>query len=288
MAFEDLMGKLTEWTVATEALAALGAQLALAVEGKTAPPEIDAALRAVSTAAGVGDLDEIPVPQRAMALGLVRTYLREANDLVDDPAREPGWRFTDPAILDGWGRASMSVPPMIKGLHPDLADISSFLDVGTGVGLLAVAATNVWPSAAVVGIDPWAPSLERARANVAGAGLDDRITLREQGLGDLGDVDTYDCVWIPSFFLPEDAIEKGLPAAVRALRPGGWLVVGRMRTRPEPLPAATNALHTLRSGGSDLDAARAEALVEAAGCVDVTTVAPGGVPLELVLGRRPA
>ncbi len=72
----------------------------------------------------------------------------------------------------------MMVPPMIAGANPALQDIASFLDVGTGVGQLAVAAAGLWPRATIVGIDVWQPSLERARANVAQAGLGERIELR--------------------------------------------------------------------------------------------------------------
>jgi len=104
------------------------------------------------------------------------------------------------------------IPAMIAGAHPDLAEVTSFLDVGTGVGLLAVAAAAVWPSATVVGIDPWETSLERARANVAGAGLDGRVTLRSQTMGSLHDVDAYDCAWIPTFFVTEAVLQEGLAA----------------------------------------------------------------------------
>jgi len=36
----------------------------------------------------------------------------------------------------------------------------------------------------------WEPSLERARGNVQGAGLADRITLRQEAASDISDVDT--------------------------------------------------------------------------------------------------
>ena len=51
MPFEDVMSTVMGWVTATEALAAVGAELSLAQNGQTAPPEIAAALRAVSTAA---------------------------------------------------------------------------------------------------------------------------------------------------------------------------------------------------------------------------------------------
>ena len=160
MAFEDVMGIVSRWMVATEAFAALGAELTLKQSGETAPPEIVAALRGVSVAAGIGDLDELTPPQQQMVAAMARTYIHQAADLLGDPARAAGWTFTDPAILDGWGRGSMMVPMLIAAT-PELREVERFLDVGTGVGLLAVSAAGVWPNATIVGIDRWDPSLER-------------------------------------------------------------------------------------------------------------------------------
>ena len=288
MAFEDVIGTVMGWSTATQALAALGAELALDLADEKAPPEIDAALRAVSTAGGIS-VDDLPPPQKAILLGIIQLTLRQALDIVAEPGRDAGWTFTDPVILDGWGRASGMVPMAIAASHADLAQVERFLDVGTGVGLLAVSAANVWPSSTIVGVDPWEPSLERARHNVSQAGLGDRITLRNQTIGAVDDVDTYDCAWIPTFFLTEPDLEQALPAVVNAMRPGGWIVLGRMRTRPNPLAEAASALETIRFGGANLDPKRAEELLTNAGCVDVHTAPPAGPsPLELVLGRRPA
>jgi len=289
MAVEDVMAAVQGWTTGTEALAALGAELTLAQTGEQAPTEIVDALRAVSTAAGLPDLSELPPPQRGMVIGLIRLYLHQSLDLLEDPAREPGWTYTDPVILDGWGRGSMLVPAFIAGAHPDLADIESFLDVGAGVGLLAVAAASVWPRAAIVGVDTWTPSLDRARANVADAQLADRITVRDQRAEHVDDVDAYDCIWVPTFFLSEQNLEDSMPVLFRALRPGGWFVLGRFRPAPDPLMEATASLRTIRSGGSDLDAKRAVELLEQAGCQSVHVVPPPGpMPMELVLAQKPS
>jgi len=289
MSFEDVMGAVMRWVTATEALAALGAELSLAQTGETARTEITTALRAVSTAAGVDDLADLAPPQRAMALSIIKTYLRQSIDVVDNPSREPGWRFTDPDILDGWGRGSSMVPTLIAASHPDLADVTSFLDVGTGVGLLAVAAASVWPSSTIVGIDHWPASLERARNNITQAGLDDRITVRQQSLGDLDDTDAYDCAWVPTFFVTEASLEAAMPALVRSLRTNGWIVLACMRSMPDPLAEAVATLRTIRAGGSVLDDKRLTELLEQAGCTSVhTVVPPGPAPMEFVLGQRPA
>jgi SAM-dependent methyltransferase len=287
MSFEDVMGAVSRWQVATEALAALGAELALKQSGDDAPSEVVDALRAVAVAAGLGDLDDLAPQQQAVAASIVRLIVREAAELLENPARQPGWTSTDPVILDGWGRGSMLVPMLIASSTPELREVDSFLDVGAGVGLLAVAAANVWPAATIVGIDRWEPSLERGRANVSHAGLDDRITLRNQDVVDLDDVDRYDCIWVPTFFLTEPDFAQALPRLVRATRPGGWVALGRFVKPPDPLAEATAALRTIRAGGFDIDPERAAKLLEQAGCTGVH-VAPrtGPAPLELILGQR--
>ncbi len=156
-----------------------------------AEPEVQPALRAVSAAADLSGVDQLAPPQREMVAGLIRMCLRQAQGLVDDPGRAPGWTFTDPDILAGWGRGSMMVPGALASA-PELTGIRSFLDVGTGIGLLAIAAARTWPEA-------------RSPASMSGA----------------------------------------CPAASRSLRPGGWLVLGRMMPPPDPLaiPASSWAPH---------------------------------------------
>ena len=290
MSFEDVMTAVSRWLTATEALAAVGAELTLKQAPEPGHPAVAGALQAVSAAAGLAGLDELTGPQRQMVTGLIRLGLHQASDLVDNPGRPPGWAFTDPAILQGWGRGSAVVPGALAAAVPELADVRSFLDVGSGVGLLAVAAAGVWPQATVVGIDVWGPSLEAAAANVRAAGLGDRITIRDQDVAALDDADAYDCAWFPTFFVTEPVLEAAMPRLYRALRPGGWLVLGRMASPPDPLAQAVTTLRTIRGGGADFDAKRLVAALEAVGCTAVRVVRvvrrQGPGPMEYVIGRR--
>jgi predicted O-methyltransferase YrrM len=289
MPFEDVMITVNRWLVATEALAALGAELALMQAATPGHPDVAGALQAVSAAAGLTDLDELPPPQRAMLIGLIRLGLHQAADLIDDPGRPPGWTFTDPAILQGWGRGSMVVPGALVSAAPELADVRSLLDVGTGIGLLAIAAARVWPHASIVGIDTWGPSLEIAAANIRAAGLGDKITVRDQDVTALEDTDAYDCVWFPTFFVTDAVLEAAMPRLYRAVRPGGWLVLGRMAPPPDPLAQTTSALRTIRGGGAEFDAKRLATALETAGCAAVRILPrQGPAPLEYVIGQRPA
>ncbi len=288
MPFEDVMAVVSRWSVATEALAALGAQLALEEGGVPGDPSVVKALRAVSLASGCEDLEQLAPAQRHVVLSLIRLTLRQSLDLLEEPGRSAGWVVTDPRILEGWGRASMMIPALIAASAPELGPVTSFLDVGTGVGLLAIAAAEMWPTAEIVGVDIWPPSLAAAAANVARAGLGERITLREQDIAALDDVDTFDCAWCPTFFLPEPVVDQALPGLRRALRPGGWVVLGRLAALPDPLAEATLALRTIRSGGASLDAAGLMAKLEQAGFTGIRVLPRiSRAPVELVVGQRP-
>src|SRR5689334_2794448 len=151
MSFEQVMGSVQGMSTALDTLAALGAELSLKTSGAQADPSIESALSRVTAAAGVPDLDELAPPQQAMVLALIRMFFAQAADLLAEPERAPGWTFTDPHVLEGYGRGSMMVPMRLVA-EPELANVTSFLDVGAGVGLLAVSAANVWPAATVVGI----------------------------------------------------------------------------------------------------------------------------------------
>lgn len=288
MSFEETLGKAMQWQTAVDALSALGAALQLQQTGQQAPPAMADALRSILAAAGIDGLDELEPQQRMILLVQARTAVHHALELLADPAREPGWTYTEEAILESWGRGSMAVPGMIAASGVDFGDVRSVLDVGTGVGLLAVAATNVWPNASVVGIDVWKPSLERAHANVDAAGLGDRITLRDQNVLDLDDDAAFDLVWVPTFFLTEARLQEALPALVRATRPGGHIVLGRFTNKPDPLGQAALALRVARGGGELLETERAIKLLEQAGCASVTVSGQPPTPLEYVIAQRPA
>jgi predicted O-methyltransferase YrrM len=286
MSFEQVMGTVQGMLTATDALAAIAARLSLGGDGAD-DPEVNDGLAAVWAAAGLPDLDTLAPPQQAMVLSMIRLYFAQADDLLREPGRAIGWRTTDPLILEGFGRASMMVPTMLAGI-PELAEVTSLLDVGTGVGLLAVSAANVWPKSTIVGVDVWEPALDRARANVRDAGLDDRIAIRNEDVAAIDDVEKYDCAWVPTFFLAEKALAEATPRIVRALQPGGWIVFGLFSPPPDPLMRTTTELRTTRSGGCNLDNERATDLLRGAGCTAIRTVVPNApVPARFVIGKKP-
>src|SRR6516164_1591874 len=110
----------------------------------------------------------------------------------------------------------------------------------------------------------------------------------DQDVVTLDDTDAYDCAWFPTFFVTELVLEAAMPRLYRVLRPGGWLVLGRMAPPPDPLAQAVSTLRTIRGGGADFDAARLASALEAAGCTNVATLPrTGPAPMEYTVGQRP-
>ena len=141
-------------------------------------------------------------------------------------------------LLQGIGRLSMSVAAAVAvaadqtpGLAERLAGPADILDVGTGVGWLAVALARAYADARIVGIDIFEPALELARANVTTERLDGGIELRRQDVLTLAPDPAFDVVWLPLPFLPEAIVPDALRSVHAGLKPGaGWW--------PGPLPAA--------------------------------------------------
>ena len=59
MSFEEITGTIVRWSVAVEALGAVGAELKLKQAGREPAPEVAAALKQVAVAAGLPDLDDL-------------------------------------------------------------------------------------------------------------------------------------------------------------------------------------------------------------------------------------
>lgn len=187
------------------------------------------------------------------------------------------------AAAGGWATSQQ-----LAATAPELAGVRSFLDVGTGIGLLAIAAARVWPQAAIVGIDIRGPSLEAAAANVRAAGLAGQITIRNQDVTALDDAGAYDCAWFPTFFVTGAVFEAAMPRLFQALRPGGWLLLGRMAPPPDPLAQAVSMLRTIRNGGAEFDTKCLITTLETGGCTAVRVLPrQGPMPLEYVIGQRP-
>jgi hypothetical protein len=155
-------------------LAAIGGALRLHDAGLDSDPATRSAIDAALAALDAPSPASLSRDETRQALGLIRTFFAEARDLLDAPERPPGWGFNDPAILQGIGTSSAGMVDRILRIAQDRPWLASaldrsgeVLDVGTGVGGVAIAAAAAWPGKRVVGIDLWAPSLALAETNRA-------------------------------------------------------------------------------------------------------------------------
>lgn len=286
--FDELMGLVNRLLVSAHALAALAARLRLDELGTDGDGAVRAQLDRVTDVLGVREqLDALDPGERAVLLAFARSYLAQGLDLVDDPAREGAWTYSDPVLLQAQGSASAVVATLLSDLGL-VRPGARILDIGTGVAGLATAFCTVASDTTVVGIDPWPPALELARRTVAAAGLQSRVTLVETTIQDFEDPDGFDLAWLPSFFIPEAALDDAFVRVYELLRPGGRIVVGvTFADESAPLAHATDDLVTVRSGGSVLGVDNAIARLTRAGFSALHELErTWNLPLRFVVGER--
>lgn len=295
MGVEALMATVQRMCMQVEAVAAVAAAVRARTEGIDLNDEVARRLGGVLDALGVPPdvIDGAEPGQLGPILGLAGALFRQAQDLMGDPGRAPGWSYEDPVVLQSQGRASMFIAPIIAGLAPTLGGLDerlcggAFLEVGTGVGWLSVAMCQRYPGLRTVGIDVWKPALVLAERNVRDSGLEDRIELREQSVTDLTDGDVFDLAWAPGPFLPREILPEALRRTVQALRPGGWLVFGLYASAPDPLATALNDLRIVRSGGWPWSDEEALDMLSEAGLADARAVErTWNAPVALVVARK--
>lgn len=297
MGIDAVLGTAMRLNTSVEALAVLGARLRLDLTGAAPDPAVAPLLDAVLAQLGLDPttLTQLTHAERQAALGGIQAFLRQAQDLIDHAGRPPGWTYEDPAVLQSQGRGSMSfarivreVAPALDGLSARLAsDDAVLLDIGTGVGWLAIAMAAAFPGLRAVGLDVWTPALTLARQNVADAGLGDRITLRHESITELADREAYALAWIPGPFLPEAVARMAILRTHQALEPGGWAFFGLYAGPDDPLATTLTDLRIVRSGGHPARAPEIVAAMTAAGYRDVRTLArTWQAPIALVVGRR--
>ena len=223
----DVMGTAVRLGGSVDALAALVAFVRLETEQIPADPAVRDLLSQIATELVGGDGIAEPAAA-APIVGLGRTFLRQAAEMIENPGRSGGWDQVDVPLLQSMGRLSMAISGAFSSAGRQLPELGALLDspdgrlldVGTGAGWLAVALARSRPDLAVVGIDIFEPALDLARQNVKDSGLADRISLRLQDATSLDATDQFDVIWLPLPFLPAGIVESVVAAATRALRPG--------------------------------------------------------------------
>jgi precorrin-6B methylase 2 len=293
-----LRSLLNDLNTSAGALAALTAALNARASGCPLAPNVEQAVQGVLDVLGVRLASEqLPLAELRATLAEIQVYAASHQQLTAPELAASGWTPGSAQLIQAAGDVSAGLPrvleqlvvPRLEGLAERLRSPGGrFLDVGAGAGALSIQMARTWPELAIVGIEPWAPALELARASVRAAGLDRRIELRAASGEGLTDEAGYDLGWIPSLFIAQSLLDAVLARVNRALRPGAWLILPVLRAEAASLAASVVRLRAALWGGSAPSLGEATARLAAAGFVDLQSFssAPSSTT-GLLAGRRP-
>lgn len=158
----------------------------------------------------------------------------------------------DPAMAFGTGEHG-TTRGCLRLLEDAVTEGAHVLDVGTGTGVLAVAAAKLG-AARVHGVDNDPEAIENAIGTVSDNGVADRVTLETAEVDD-----AWLCVAPAAWDLILANVLSGvlrplIPAFVQALRPGGILILsGILQSEAPHIVAAARAfdLHLVREDRED-------------------------------------
>jgi precorrin-6B methylase 2 len=291
----DTVGQLQ---TSAAALAILGAVIDARLNGQPLDQRLAPHAGAVLDALGIRrQVEEAAESELRALLAPIRAFSSLNGKLLAADGRVPGWRHTESELLQSLGGVThglanglqTAIAAQMPGLSDRLpAADAAFLDVGVGVAKLSIEIAKAFPSLRVVGVDPWPPAISLARQNVNEAGLDSRIELRQMGGEAIADVEAFDLAWIASVFMPHDVVPGIAAAVLRALRPGGWVMLALARPESgDPLVDAVWNFRVKSFGGSLSTGMDGIALLGRVGFTDVRVLAsPPGAVAAVAAGRR--
>jgi ribosomal protein L11 methyltransferase len=128
----------------------------------------------------------------------------------------------DPGQAFGTGAHASTrlVLEALQGLRDGGADVGGALDVGTGSGILAIAAARLWPACRALAIDTDPIAVDCARDNAAHNGVAERITCAGTPVAEVSD--TFDLVCAN---IQADVLSELRGAITARVAPGGALVL---------------------------------------------------------------
>jgi 2-polyprenyl-3-methyl-5-hydroxy-6-metoxy-1,4-benzoquinol methylase len=132
--------------------------------------------------------------------------------------------------------------PAIPELHERLLaePPPRIADIACGQGRSSIAIARAYPKVRVDGIDSDGASIQRARENLAGSGVEDRVTFHERDAADPELAGRYDLVMIFEALHDMSYPVDALRAARSLLADGGRVLIADERTEDEFTAPATD------------------------------------------------
>ncbi len=164
-------------------------------------------------------------------------FFRTGQPVRDRPDRYRAAieRLTVQDIAVFFQEALAALPQLVA----DLARGGRVLDVHCGGGRWLIAMARRFPDLRLVGVEFEPDSVERARRNVAAAGLSDRIEIEHGDVEEPGHAGEFDLAYFQYALHTLPDPPRALGAAWAALRPGGRLLV-----LDWPLPSTVEEFRT--------------------------------------------
>lgn len=291
----DLQATIQAWDQAAWSLAAL----AILARGDCTP-ELTAAAQELAAATGLTAAPGMPLrglgtASRELIASQAAAPLHQLSALVS--GGDVGWSsHSEEALLAHGNASARGARPFAQFMLPMMGDLAGrlaapgarMLDVGTGVGALAVSFAQEFPQLSVLGIDVLDRALDLARQTIAASDVAGRVTVRKQDVAGFSDAGGFDLAWLPAPFIPQPAMHSGLKRVAAALRPGGWLMVGHGKFGGTAVEDALTRLKTVAYGGTPLDDASACHVLRETGLTSVQSMpTPPGTP-AITFGQKPS
>jgi 2-polyprenyl-3-methyl-5-hydroxy-6-metoxy-1,4-benzoquinol methylase len=162
-------------------------------------------------------------------------YAAYGDDLHESQAA-----FTRPLFENQLGKEWL---PAVPEIHERLSasEPARVADVACGQGRSSIEIARAYPNAQVDGIDSDRASIEAARKNLEGSGVEGRVTFHERNAADAGLAGRYDLVTIFEALHDMSYPVEVLKAARGLLREGGLVFIGDERTAEEFTAPASEA-----------------------------------------------
>lgn len=221
-----------------------GASLPVLADKTDMPPQIlTAALKLLASVGLVlqsgetftvtGDLANIMTQGGVSRVtGQMQSTFGQICALIDSSRRhqlKAGWCHTDEDTLQAQGKYSEIVATHLVPLFPKMRALlqqadARFLDVGAGVGRIALKICELYSDVKAVALEPADQPFRLAQANIANSPCQSQMELRKIGVQDLQDAAVFDVIWVAQGFIPDEFFLPGLAAMKRALKPGGMIL----------------------------------------------------------------